>query len=211
MLAGLLAGSGSVGLAAEHFNPHTVPRDVHVGDYLAACSTKALGTGVFGTKLHWDQLGPLLRLLRGLRRTRGLADGELLDAVFPEARYLWIRREDIVAQGVSWWRAKQTRVWLDDDRALADPVFDFDAIDERVRMAQEQTGAWQEWFDANRIGAFPVVYEQLVANPAAVTAEALRFLGKDGTSLAVESRTRRQADELSDEWIRRYRQLAEAR
>jgi len=214
MLADVLAASGAVGTAAEHFNPHIVPGGarVRIGDYLVECTGKARGTGSFGTKLHWDQHGPFLRLLRRLRGARGLSDRDLLEAVFPEPRYLWLRREDVVAQAVSWWRAKTTRVWLDDDAPLADPAFDFEAIDERVGMAREQAAGWRRWFEANGIDPLPVLYEELVADPVGVARRALAFLGVDvGGDVTAEPRTRRQADELNQEWIRRYRELAEAR
>lgn len=214
MLADLLAASGAVGMAAEHFNPHIVPRGsrVRVGDYLVECTRKACRTGAFGTKLHWDQHGPFLNLLRGLRGSEGLSDRELVEAVLPEPRYLWIRREDVVAQAVSWWRAKTTRVWLDDDRPLADPTFDFEAIDQRVRMAREQNAGWRQWFEENGIEACSVLYEELVADPGAVARRALAFLGVDvAGDLTAPPRTRRQADGLNEEWICRYRELAEVR
>src|SRR5688572_14887608 len=143
-----LAESRAVGLAAEHFNPLTVPResDRRIGDHLVDCTGKAGGTGVFGTKLHWSHLEPFLARLRRLRGARGLSDGRLIEAVFPTPRYIALTRDDTLAQAVSWWRAKITRVWLDDDEQVADPVFDFDAIDERVRMAREHDAAWQRWF-----------------------------------------------------------------
>ena len=68
-------------------------------------------------------------MLRRLRGSTGLPDGRLI-AVFPGPRYVWLTREDDVAQAVSWYRAKTTRVWLDDDQQLADPVFDYQGIDD---------------------------------------------------------------------------------
>ena len=209
-----LAESRAVGLAAEHFNPLTVPResDRRIGDHLVDCTGKAGRTGVFGTKLHWSHLEPFLARLRRLRGARGLSDGRLIEAVFPTPRYIALTREDTLAQAVSWWRAKITRVWLDDDEQVADPVFDFDAIDERVRMAREHDAAWQRWFDANGITPHRVTYEELVADPAAAARGALGFLGADvPAGFAPTTWTRRQADSLNDEWQRRYSELAERR
>jgi trehalose 2-sulfotransferase len=215
MLADLLAASGAVGRAGEFFNPHTVASDarIDVGSYLAGCARReAAGTGVFGIKLHWDQHQTFLSLLRRLGGASGRSDGDLIADVLSRPRYLFVTRDDAVAQGVSWWKAKGTRVWHDDDEPLADAVFDYDAIDERVRLAREQTESWRRWFAANAIAPLPVVYEQLVTDPEGVARQSLSFLGADVVGDRVlRTRTRRQADELNEQWIRRYRELAEAR
>ncbi len=158
MLADVLARSGAVGLATEIFNPVVAPRGrrVRVGDYLVACTGKARRTGVFGIKLFWTHHEFFLPLLRGLRGSAGLTDRELVEAVLPDPRYVWITREDEVAQAVSWWRAKTTRAWLDDDRPAADAIFDFGAIDERVRLVSEHNARWREWFEENEIAPFAV-------------------------------------------------------
>jgi LPS sulfotransferase NodH len=215
MLADLLAASGAVGRAGEFFNPHTVAPDARIGlgSYLAGCASReTAGTGVFGIKLHWDQHETFLSLLRRLRGTEGRSDGDLIADVLPRPRYVFVTRDDLVAQGVSWWKAKRTRVWHDDDEPLADAVFDYDAIDERVRLAREQTESWRRWFAANAVEPLPVVYEHLVNDPEAVARRSLSFLGADVVADRVlRTRTRRQADELNEQWIRRYRELAEAR
>lgn len=214
MLVYALAESRLVGLAAEHFNPLTVPResDRRIGDHFLDCTGKAGGTGIFGMKLHWSHLEPLLGRLRRLRGTRGLSDAGLLEAVLPEPRYIALSREDKLAQAVSWWRAKVSRVWLDDDEQVAEPEFEFDAIDERLRIAREHDQAWQRWFDANGITPHRITYEQLVVDPAGVARGALAYLGVQARAdFAPSPWTRRQADSLNDEWMRRYRELEELR
>jgi trehalose 2-sulfotransferase len=215
MLADLLAASGSVGRADELFNPHTVPPGarIEIGGYLADCARReSAGTGVFGIKLHWDQYETFLRLLRRLRGADDRSDGDLIAAVLPDPRYLFVTRDDAVAQGVSWWKAKKTRVWHDDDSPLGEAVFDYEAIDERVRLARAQSESWRRWFAANDVEPLPVVYEELVADPEGIARRSLAFLGADvADDRILETHTRRQADELNEQWIRRYRELAEAR
>jgi LPS sulfotransferase NodH len=65
--------------------------------------------------------------------------------------------------------------------------------------------AWKEWFAANGIEPLPISYEELVDEPAGVARRALRFIGVPvPDDLVVEARTRRQGDEVNEEWIRRY-------
>jgi LPS sulfotransferase NodH len=215
MLADVIASSGAAGLALEHFNQESLRPDsrVRLGDVVASRATKAMGTGVFGTKLIWYQLEPFARRLRALRGSEDLpCDRLLIEAVFPTPRYVWITRRDVVAQGVSWWRAKVTRVWQDDDVPQNDAVFDFEAIDERVRLAREQNASWEEWFGRNEIEPLHVTYEELVVDPAAVGTATLDFLGvRVPEGFAPVPRTRRQADGRSDAWTRRYQVLAARR
>jgi LPS sulfotransferase NodH len=213
MLADVLARSGTVGLATEIFNPVVAPRGrpMRVGDYLLlACTRKsARRTGVFGIKLHWTHHELLIHLLRGLRGSKGLPDSRLVESVFPRPRYVWLTREDEVAQAVSWHRAKATRVWLDDAQQLADPVFDYEAIDERLRLVREHNARWREWFEDNEVEPFAVSYEQLVGDPAAVALATVAHLGVGvAGEVSGKPHTRRQADALNAEWARRYREQA---
>jgi trehalose 2-sulfotransferase len=125
---------------------------------------------------------------------------------------VWITRDDVVAQAVSWWRAKITRAWHDDDLSVADPVFDFAEIDQRVRLAQEQNAAWEIWFDENGIAPLHITYEGLVADPAAVARRSLAHLGIElSGALNAGPLTRKRADAVNDEWICRYREIVEQR
>jgi LPS sulfotransferase NodH len=213
MLARLLDGTGLVGRAEELFHERFFPASARrrPGAYLADRARES--GGVFALKLHWDQLQRCLRVLRGLRGARGLSDAELLAAAFPEPRYVALSRADVVAQAVSAWKVKTSGVWLPGRPARrGEPWFDFEGIDERVRRLREQGEAWRRWFAACRVEPLAVTYEQLVADPEAVARSVLDLLDVQAPEdLALEPRTRRQADRQSEEWIRRYRELAAAR
>lgn len=213
MLARMLADTGLVGLAGERFNHSELPgwarrRPVR---YLEECAADARGTGVFGLKLHWDQVERFLALLRSLRGSPP-GDREVIEAVVPQPRYVHLRREDPVAQGVSWWKARTSGAWIGGRGAPREPVFDFDGIDERVQRVQEHDLEWSRWFDTNGIDALELTYERLVADPAAVVGRTFEHLGVDApVGLVVEPRTARQADEVNEDWIRRYREHSAAR
>ena len=208
LLADMLAGTGLVGQAGERFNHSELPTWAHrrPGDYLVHCAEDENGTGVFGLKLHWDQLDRFLGLLRSLRAAGG-QDGELIAAVFPEPRYVHLRREDAVAQGVSWWKARTSGAWRGGREPRSEPVFDFDGIDERVERVQEHDREWARWLGENGIDALELTYERFVDDPGAAVRSTLAFLGVDvPADLHVEPRTERQSDAVNDEWIRRYRE-----
>jgi LPS sulfotransferase NodH len=210
MLGRLLAGTGLVGLAGERFNRYEVPdlADRRPGDYLVACAQDARGTAVFGLKLHWDQLPRFFGLIRRLRGTSGLSERELIEAVLPGPRFVWLRRDDSVAQGVSWWKAEKSGAWIGGRPAVGAATFDFEGIDELVRRVEKENEAWGHWFAANGLDPLVVIYEELAAQPAAAGRRVLEFLGiaiPDG--LTIEPRTKPQSDDLNADWIRRYRSM----
>jgi trehalose 2-sulfotransferase len=213
MLADLLADTGLAGRAdeffGEPFRQQVVPGLNRRGfdDYLVGCADKAR-RGTFGVKLHWDQVEVFLHLLRLRRGLGGASDAQVIEAVFPAPSYVFLTREDTLAQAVSWWKAIGSGKWVDEESPAARPEFDADGIAGRVRRIGEHNEAWRRWFAANGVDPLHVTYEELAADPAARTRRVLEFVGVDvPADLHVEPRTERQSDAVNEEWIRRYREL----
>jgi LPS sulfotransferase NodH len=214
MLGNLLADTGLVGRAGEYFG-QPFRREVAPGlsrrgfdDYLVDCTQHARGTGTLGIKLHWDQVEVFLYLLRLRRGLHGLTDWQVIEAVFPAPRFVWMTREDTLAQAVSWWKAMTTRKWTDGRPVRGEPSFDADGIAGRIRRIEEHTAAWRRWFEQNGVEPLRLTYEELVGDPAETARRALAFVGVDvPEGFAVDPRTERQADAVNEDWIRRYREL----
>jgi trehalose 2-sulfotransferase len=214
MLGDLLADTGLVGRADEYFGEafrqEIVPGLSRRGfdDYLVQCTRHAGGSGTFGVKLHWDQVEVFLYLLRLRRGVGGLTDLQVIQAVFPAPRFVWLSREDVLAQGVSWWKAITTGKWTDGQPVTGGPAFDVDRIAGRVRRIEEHTEAWRRWFEANGIEPLRVTYEELAADPAATARRVLAYVGVEAPAdFSVAPRTEQQADAVNEDWIRRYREL----
>ncbi len=218
MLGNTLAETGLVGRAGEYFG-EPFRREIVPGlsrrrfdDYLVGCLEHARGTGTFGVKLHWDQVGVFLHLLRLRRGLAGASDGAVVEAVFPRPSYVFLTREDTLAQAVSWWRAMTSGTWTDGRPAVGEPAFDFDGIAGRLRRIEEHNEAWEAWFRRNALEPLRLSYERAVADPLGAVVEVLRRCGVEPPAgLAVSPATARQGDGVNDEWIRRYRELAAAR
>jgi len=214
MLGNLLADTGLVGRAGEYFG-QPFRREVVPGlsrrrfdDYLVDCTQHARGTGTLGIKLHWDQVEVFLYLLRLRRGLRGLSDRQVIEAVFPAPRFVWVTREDTLAQAVSWWKAMASGKWTDGRPVRSEPSFDFDGIAGRIRGIEEHTAAWRRWFEQNEIEPLRLAYEELAADPPGTARRVLVFVGVDmPAGLTVDPRTQRQADAVNEDWIRRYREL----
>jgi LPS sulfotransferase NodH len=215
MLGNLLAETGLVGRAGETFG-EPFRRDVvptlsrrAFDDYLVRESARrARGTTTLGFKLHWDQVELFLYLLR-LRRGLGSAtDAGVITAVFPSPHYVFMTREDTLAQAVSWWKSITTGKWVDGQPAKGEPRFDADGIAGRVRQIEAHTQAWQRWFDANGIEPLAVTYERLAADPTREARRVLEFVGVEvPADFTVVPRTEVHANAVNSEWIERYREL----
>jgi LPS sulfotransferase NodH len=173
--------------------------------------------GVLGTKIMWAYFRDFVRLAR---RTRGPGDVrpcEVPEAVLPNLRrFVWIRRRDTTRQAVSLWKALQTQQWRrdsDEDVGGQGLRFSFAAVNHLKLRIDEHNAAWQEFFDGCGVEPLKVVYEDLVEDYEGTMLRLLEGIGIIfPENFAVEKpRMKRQADELSEEWVRLYDERAAAR
>ena len=165
--------------------------------------------GVFAVKLMWGYLHDLLFELRRLAGEYDADDLAVLGRHFPEPHFIWIRRDDVVAQAVSWAKAVQTDRWAAHQPAAREPRFEFEQVDALYNLARVHDGCWLRWFEEQGIEPYPVVYEHLAAGPQSVARDVLDFLGLEAQApLEIPADQARQADEINAEWAERYRELA---
>lgn len=170
--------------------------------------------GVLGTKIMWAYFRDFVRLAR---RARGLEDVRPCDvpaAVLPNLRrFVWMHRRDTTRQAVSLWKALQTQEWRRDSEEEVggrDLRFSFAAVDHLKLRIDEHNDAWQGFFDGCGIDPIEVVYEDLIEDYGRTLLSLLEGIGVSiPENLAVtEPKMRRQADELSEEWVRLYNERA---
>lgn len=194
---------------ARPANPLWNPSDY--GRYLNwALDEGTTPNGVFGAKLMWGYLGDFATLLRSIEGMADLPLPALLTRAFPGLRYIQITREDKVRQAVSLWKAVQTQAWRQSDprnsAAVREPVFSFRAINFLVRLLTAHDASWDAYFlGLGQPPQLKVTYEELAADPGPVVHRVLEHLGipaPDPLPLG-SPRISVQADELSEDWIRR--------
>ena len=182
-------------------------------DYVqAAIREGTTPNGVFGTKVMWPHMPTILAKLRVGYGDCWPSEHALLEHAFPALHFIWIWREDTVAQAVSFSRALQTNEWTVGDRRqpVSEPHFDFGQIHSLLSLVRDQNHAWRRWFATNGISPFPLRYEDLVQDMSGVTLDVLAFLGVTPPSgCAVEPHHGKQADTISAEWVARYRAMVE--
>jgi LPS sulfotransferase NodH len=181
-------------------------------DYVpAAVAAGRTGNGVFAARIMWGTLEELTAKLATVYPHLDGADTALLDQAFGHTRFIYLRRNDVLAQAISWLRAEQTDVWWESDQAARreparQPHFDADQIRDLIRLIGQHNRAWLEWFASVSIQPELVTYENLDADPVGVTLRVLDFLGLElPAGRQIRARHRRLADSLNAQWAERYR------
>ena len=200
LLCSLLRASGVAGWPESWFRRQSMAEyraEWGIGadwpEYLAAALQAGRGAnGVVGLRMMWEtfaEVGP-----------------QVLEAL-GEVQFIWLRRDDLVAQAVSRHRAEVSGTWhLGSEEAEhpVEPAYDFARIAAWAAEAAAGNRAWEAWFAAQRIAPLVVEYEDLAAGPLTVASQVLAFLGLVAERpLAVSNR--RMADAVSAEWAMRFR------
>jgi trehalose 2-sulfotransferase len=130
-----------------------------------------------------------------------------------DLRVIWITRENMVARAISHFRAIQSDVWHRAPKSidrLPRREYDFDAaeIHHLYCLGTFHQECWQRFFQEQGLEPLRIVYEDLVANYESTVRRVLAFLGLEGSVKSIAGPVSfRQADETSQKWELRYRQL----
>jgi trehalose 2-sulfotransferase len=170
------------------------------------------GTDIFGLRVMFetlDELSVLLdELFPGLETTPAR-----FEKAFGRLLYVYLSREDKVAQAISLLKARQTGLWhiasdgseLERTAPYQPPTYDPAKIRTLVNELTHQDGGWREWFVMHKIEPVRLTYDSLSREPQGGLRTVLSGLGMD-TSLAstIMPHTAKLADEQSENWISRF-------
>ena len=179
-LCSLLWRTGVLGAPAEYWNYRSRPgckadrnsddgasqRFVagRLSQKLLACRTSK--NGVFGVKAHSFDFKEAIRKFP-----------KLLDLLAP-VTYIYIQRQDKVAQAVSMAKAAQTGAWVARADANTENLnYDRDLIAKCLSFLERQDLDWRQWFETNHIEPFVVTYENLTPTRPAWSAASLNIWG----------------------------------
>jgi LPS sulfotransferase NodH len=190
--------------------------DLTAAGYVAlAQKLSATPNGVSGTKLHYSQFTQLPDRFGTVHRLRDLAAPEILTRLFPEARYIWLKRKDKTRQAISLLLANQTGEWwrlpeVERPPTEREPSFEPVAVATLIDQLTEQEAGWDAFFKGSGIRPLVIQYDTLVAEYERTIRRVLSRLGLDDAhSIAIRPpRLQAQADERTEEWLRVYRRAA---
>lgn len=228
-----LKNTGRAGAPAEYFDDRPefseywrqqfgIPNTVHYFDGVVVHSSTA--NGFFGAKLHWTNCRALRRALHAsvgskLADVRGRSLNELLQAKFASIQYVWLRRRNKVAQGISHYLAICTDLWqisrnewnqrAPDNRQSVD--FDLSMIEDCVGWASGYDAEWQGFFDRHKLRPLILYYEEFAQIYDRTIRDVLDFLCvPHGDVVSQEPPLVRVANPRSLEWEERYVRLKQA-
>ncbi len=213
LLCDLLDSTGVAGHPREYFWRKDVRRNARAWRvigyraYVARVLEEGCtDNGVFAAKVMWGYLDEATgKLRRVVGAAAALPNKDVLDLAFPNLHFVWIKRENHLAQAVSWARAAQTGKWSSRQAARRAPVFSFDQIHGFLSEIAAHEIAWQTWFRTHGLEPFTITYEALTDDVVGATRAVLEFLSLTlPPTASLRAFHAQQRDALNDEWAARY-------
>ncbi len=142
------------------------------------------------------------------------SDRAAFEAVFGPATFIYLRRDDVLAQAVSLHRAVQSGLWhkapdgteIERQSDPQDPVYDRDTLSATIAGFEEDARGWRTWFTAEGIKPLELSYDALARDPLGMLQDVLEYLGlPEEAAEDVDVPTAKLADAVNAEWIARYK------
>lgn len=211
-LCSLLETTGVLGNPREYLNPYGPLRvwarrlsASSLDEYVEALQREQqTPNGVFAFKTLYRDLAPLL-------------DRAPIAELVEAAKFVYLTREDRVAQAISEYIADRSGVWHRDSKGEVfrsrgggdpDPPYDEAEIRERVNALIQTEADWERYFAERSIDPLRITYEQFVADADATVRAIAGHVGVEWKGeLALEgAATARLADARNERWAQRFRE-----
>lgn len=181
--------------------------------YLAALKRQGEnGTGVFGLRIMWSNVGDATRRL--VLAQGGKADFVTqVTAAFGAPLYIHLSRGDKVAQAISLLKAQQSGLWhLKADGSIfegtdqpAAPQFDRARLAALVAEFEADDQSWRDFFATHGITPLRLTYEGVTADPQAALGQILSALGRDpAIAQTIPTPTKKIGDASNADWAARF-------
>lgn len=214
-----------VGKAREFFRPDVLVEN-GVGssaDELYPYLAKVYAQGktlnqVFGVKLHWDHMVNLLKILRTDSVWQSKSDIEILLALFPNSKFIFIRRQSLTRQAISMEIGKQTGVYiLPKGSTGKTPKTEKKLFFKPLNIYRYKQGLkrrnqkWRTFFQQNNLPFLEVIYEDLVKDLDGIIRQIIEFSGVElpEADIEITAATKKQGDSLNERWLTYYRFIPE--
>jgi len=137
-------------------------------DYLSHLTHKRQSkTGVFGSKISCLQLAYLRRNFD-------------INSIFPNVKFIFVTRQNVALQAISWFIAEKTASWASFHDANNNVHYDRDKIIWYVNLITMQNARFENYFALNGINPLRVTYEDISSDVVAVVHRVKDYLGVDG-------------------------------
>lgn len=187
-----------------------MPNACTPSEYLATVyASGTTSNGVFSAKIMGIYLDAVLGKLRETLQMAESPDGELLSAVFPKARYLYLVRRDKAAQSVSLAKALMTGSWRSDmeQREVSVEDYDFNFINDLYSQFLAAEIRAEELFRELGVPPLRLYYEDMAKELDQIVTRIYSFMGiRAPSALQLGAGwLDRQADSVNQMWTRRFK------
>lgn len=198
LLGDLMGGTDLLGKPLEVFGTGSIEpgfprRDMNIPDRLALVRERGCTpNGVAGIKLFPEHLKALHGQIR-------------LSEWLGTPSWIWLRREDLVGQAVSYVVALQSRSFMSNRAPQAEPVYSGDEIVKHLQRLAQRDGEWRAFFARTAIRPLQITYEELDRDPVGVLKAVGRHVGIEVSAESVKApRFQRQRTALNETWRERF-------
>src|ERR1700754_170432 len=153
----------------------------------------ATPNGVYAVKLFASQFAAF---------SRGLQWMDLL----PNLHFVYLTRDDLLGQAISWARALQAEQYRSTQPAKRLAVYDTDLIRFKLTAIVRERAQWETFFARTGIEPLRIVYERFLENPSSYVDLVATLVGVENP--AVDQRKvdlAIQRDAVTEEWKQRFR------
>lgn len=150
--------------------------------------------GVFGCKLHFDHF-------EYVSRNSDYAE------IFPEPKFLLLKRRDLLGQAVSLAKARSSGAWISMQEPVREAKYDRKGIDLALRKISRDNARWEHVLSSHDWPYMQVYYEDFLKDRQGIVQEIADFLSVDiqGVTLEEEAEMpKRQGDNLNRQFREKY-------
>jgi len=178
--------------------------------FMGALIEKKSVNDIFAVKIAWDHKNALLDAIKKIDSSI-----DSLEDFFPDARWLFLRRHDKVAQAISLWRAQKTGVWVAKNSSMPGkekPEYKFFEILDSLMHILAEDLFWERYFYERKIDPLTLYYEDYEQNVRSAVLMVARYLGvseqiriNEPDDVVSVDTIIKQRDGYSEEMYRRFK------
>lgn len=207
LLGKLMCSSGYLGAPTEFFHRKHLTDfakrfclidsngNINIQAYLGELfKRRTSSNGVFGVKCHYDQFAPFVA-------------NRAWEGLFPDVKFVYIIREDILSQAISLAIASQTNAYSSQEEAECEPIYSATEITRWVEYIAELNKRWNVFFGTHGLNPYFMTYEDLISNTKSVCRRVCQHLDVDmhGHEFGIQdSQMKKQGNEVNLQWKSRF-------
>jgi len=124
--------------------------------------------------------------------------------------FILLERRDRLRQAISFYRASTANSWASLDKGPASPVsYSFAGISQAFFQIEQSYAFWRAYLDLSQLPYRHFLYEDLLPDPKPYLDAVAELLDVPVPATVPVSQLKIQRDELTEDWVKRFRQEAE--